>query len=269
MQIWRNYDTDSSGYISAIELKVTVQIWESIWKTDTAFGGGEMISDPQKSSFCLLCQPRLDRYWRLIKMKKHICWVSLWQTHLPCVFLQGFLQDLFLQHGKTITPKKLEEYTDTMVTAVRLGLGGATSLAHLHSDMFFFPSRWKCLTKTKMADWISMTWPGTVRIVSSIAVWHLRVFLHLFAATPAVLFHGGDTGEGVTMRDTLNDKNCISSTEGASTFWGGWPLPPLVAPLSLYWSLSLFWSISLSVFFCFWVSLWCFSILFLFSIVLL
>lgn len=26
--------------------------------------------------------------------------------------------------------------------------------------------------------------------------WHLRVF---FAATPAVLFHGGDTGEGVRM----------------------------------------------------------------------
>lgn len=78
-----------------------------------------------------------------------------------------------------------------------------------------------------MADWISMTWPGTVRMVSSIAFWHLRVFLHLFAATPAVLFHGRDTGEGVMMRDTLNDKNCISSTEGASTFWGGdGPCPP-------------------------------------------
>ncbi|TKS89167.1 Secretagogin [Collichthys lucidus] len=48
MRIWRNYDTDSSGYISAIELK-------------------------------------------------------------------GFLQDLFLQHRKSITPDKLEEYTDTMM----------------------------------------------------------------------------------------------------------------------------------------------------------
>lgn len=48
MRIWRNYDTDSSGYISAIELK-------------------------------------------------------------------GFLQDLFLQHRKSITPEKLEEYTDTMM----------------------------------------------------------------------------------------------------------------------------------------------------------
>uniref|UniRef100_A0A8C7JHM2 Secretagogin n=2 Tax=Oncorhynchus TaxID=8016 RepID=A0A8C7JHM2_ONCKI len=47
MRIWRNYDTDSSGYISAIELK-------------------------------------------------------------------GFLQDLFLQHKKTISPNKLEEYTNTM-----------------------------------------------------------------------------------------------------------------------------------------------------------
>ncbi|KAM9420249.1 secretagogin-like [Salvelinus alpinus] len=48
VHIWRNYDTDSSGYISAIELK-------------------------------------------------------------------GFLQDLFLQHKKTISPNKLEEYTNTMM----------------------------------------------------------------------------------------------------------------------------------------------------------
>lgn len=33
-----------------------------------------MISDPQKSAICLLCEPRLDRYWGLIKMKKHIWW---------------------------------------------------------------------------------------------------------------------------------------------------------------------------------------------------
>nr|XP_015828827.2 secretagogin [Nothobranchius furzeri] len=48
MRIWRNYDTDSSGYISANELK-------------------------------------------------------------------GFLQDLFLQHRKSITPERLEEYADTMM----------------------------------------------------------------------------------------------------------------------------------------------------------
>ncbi|XP_069566412.1 secretagogin-like [Brachyistius frenatus] len=48
MRIWRNYDTDSSGYISAVELK-------------------------------------------------------------------GFLQDLFLQHGKSVMPGKLEEYTVTMM----------------------------------------------------------------------------------------------------------------------------------------------------------
>ncbi|XP_036372215.1 secretagogin-like [Megalops cyprinoides] len=48
MRIWRNYDADSSGYISAVELK-------------------------------------------------------------------SFLQDLFLQHKKVISPSKLEEYTDTMM----------------------------------------------------------------------------------------------------------------------------------------------------------
>lgn len=48
MRIWRNYDTDSSGYISAIELT-------------------------------------------------------------------GFLHDLFLQHRKSITADKLDEYTDTMM----------------------------------------------------------------------------------------------------------------------------------------------------------
>ncbi|KAM8840419.1 secretagogin-like isoform 1-T1 [Spinachia spinachia] len=52
MRIWRSYDSDSSGYISATELKVS---------------------------------------------------------------LQGFLQDLFLQHRKSITPEKLEVYTDAMM----------------------------------------------------------------------------------------------------------------------------------------------------------
>lgn len=99
---------------------------------------------------------------------------------------------------------------------------------------FFPPSRWKCSTKTKMADWISMTWPGTVRIVSLSGT--NECFYTLFASTPAVLFHGGDTGEGVRMGNreghttwhTTDDKNCISSTEGASTFWGGGvaPAPP-------------------------------------------
>lgn len=143
---------------------------------------------------------------------------------------------------------------------------------------FFFPSRWKCLTKTKMADWISMTWPGTVRIVSLSGT--NECFYTLFAATPAVLFHGGDTGEGVRMGNreghttwhTTDDKNCISSTEGASTFWGGWPLPPLggtpVTLLVIFFVLIdqplcvlLFLWPCLSRF---WVSLWCFYMFFYF-----
>lgn len=134
-------------------------------------GDGEMISDPQNHWFHYCVKPRLDHYWGLIKVKNLVWWsFSVALKHLSCVFLQGFLQDLFLQHGKTITPKKLEEYTDTMVTGREVWdwVGGwvVSSLAYLHSGMFFFsPSRWKCLTKTEMADWISMTWPGTVRIV--------------------------------------------------------------------------------------------------------
>ncbi|XP_070403359.1 secretagogin-like [Nothobranchius furzeri] len=31
------------------------------------------------------------------------------------LYLQGFLQDLFLQHRKSITPERLEEYADTMM----------------------------------------------------------------------------------------------------------------------------------------------------------
>lgn len=165
-----------------------------------------------------------------------------------------------------------------MVTGSEVGIWGATSLAHLHSDGFFSPSRWKCLTKTKMADWISMTWPGTVRIVSLSGT--NECFYTLFAATPAVLFHGGDTGEGVRMGNreghttwhTTDDKNCISSTEGASTFWGGWPLPPLggtPVTLSVIFFVLIDQPLCVLLFLwpClsrFWVSLWCFYMFFYF-----
>lgn len=100
-----------------------------------------MISDPQKSSICLLCQPTFDRYWGLIKVKNHIWWsFSVALKHLSCVLLQGFLQDLFLQHGKTITPKKLEEYTDTMVTGSEVGIWGGQQVRLIFTlTCFFFP----------------------------------------------------------------------------------------------------------------------------------
>lgn len=129
-----------------------------------------------------------------------------------------------------------------------------------------------------MADWISMTWPGTVRIVSLSGT--NECFYTLFAATPAVLFHGGDTGEGVRMGNreghttwhTTDDKNCISSTEGASTFWGGWPLPPLggtPVTLSVIFFVLIDQPLCVLLFLwpClsrFWVSLWCFYMFFYF-----
>uniref|UniRef100_A0A672G377 Secretagogin, EF-hand calcium binding protein n=1 Tax=Salarias fasciatus TaxID=181472 RepID=A0A672G377_SALFA len=66
MRIWRNYDSDGSGFISAAEL-------------------------------------------------------------------QGFLQDLFLQHGRNVSPEKLEGYTVTMVTKRRL-----LTPAH-HCSLFLTP----------------------------------------------------------------------------------------------------------------------------------
>ena len=36
---------------------------------------------------------------------------------VSCLVLQGFLQDLFLQHRKSVTLEKLDDYTDTMVTS--------------------------------------------------------------------------------------------------------------------------------------------------------
>lgn len=49
-----------------------------------------------------------------------------------CVSLQGFLQDLFLQHGKPISPDKLEEYTNTMVTSELVDSGGKM-FSQIHS----------------------------------------------------------------------------------------------------------------------------------------
>uniref|UniRef100_A0A3B4UK80 Secretagogin n=1 Tax=Seriola dumerili TaxID=41447 RepID=A0A3B4UK80_SERDU len=71
MRIWRNYDTDSSGYISAVELK-------------------------------------------------------------------GFLQDLFLQHRRSVTPEKLEEYTDTMMKMFDKNKDGRLDLNDLASECVVF-----------------------------------------------------------------------------------------------------------------------------------
>lgn len=110
VQIWRNYDTDSSGYISATELKVT------IWK--------------EKNPLTLSV------------------WLQRCMIHF-FVFFQGFLQDLFLQHRKSISPDKLEAYTDTMVTAAQTP---AAEHSPAVSDTVC-PHRCRCSTKTKMADW--------------------------------------------------------------------------------------------------------------------
>lgn len=83
--------------------------------------------------------------------------------HLWFIFLvsswQGFLQDLFLQHRKSITADKLEAYTDTMVT-----VGADVSMTSFQQPFAppwpVSPHRCRCLTKTKMADWTSTTWPG-------------------------------------------------------------------------------------------------------------
>lgn len=146
---------------------------------------------------------------------------------------------------------------------------------------FFSPSRWKCLTKTKMADWISMTWPGTVRIVSSLTFWHQRVFLHPFCSNACSTFSwgwhrgGGEDGKSwgtYYMTHYRWQKLYKQHWGGQHILGGGWPLPPLggtPVTLSVIFFVLIDRPLCVLLFLwpClspFWVSLWCFYMFFYF-----
>uniref|UniRef100_A0A8C4I6H3 Secretagogin n=1 Tax=Dicentrarchus labrax TaxID=13489 RepID=A0A8C4I6H3_DICLA len=150
LQIWQHFDVDDNGYIEGKELDSFFQhmlgkfgmkeitedkirrLRERFMSAhETAADGRLQITElatmmlPEDENFLLL-------FRRETPLDNSVEFMRIWRNYdtdssgyISAIELKGFLQDLFLQHRKSITPDKLEEYTDTMVTGGRSDISTA------------------------------------------------------------------------------------------------------------------------------------------------
>ncbi|XP_032377664.1 secretagogin [Etheostoma spectabile] len=142
LQIWQHFDVDDNGYIEGKELDAFFQHmlekfgmkreeinedkvrrlrerFTSAYET-TADGRLQIqelatILLPEQENFLLL-------FRRETPLDNSVEFMRIWRSYdtdssgyISAIELKGFLHDLFLQHGKSFTPEKLETYTDTMM----------------------------------------------------------------------------------------------------------------------------------------------------------
>uniref|UniRef100_A0A674A3J3 Secretagogin n=1 Tax=Salmo trutta TaxID=8032 RepID=A0A674A3J3_SALTR len=141
LQIWQHFDVDDNGYIEGKELddffrhmmkklgmsdeitddKIRRVKERFMSAYDTTADGRLQIQElatmmlPEEENFLLL-------FRRETPLDNSVEFMRIWRNYdadssgyISAVELKGFLQDLFLQHKKTISPNKLEEYTDTLM----------------------------------------------------------------------------------------------------------------------------------------------------------
>ncbi|XP_055732337.1 secretagogin-like isoform X2 [Salvelinus fontinalis] len=141
LHIWQHFDVDNNGYIEGKELddffrhmmkklgmsdeitddKVRRMKERFMSAYDTTADGRLQIQElatmmlPEEENFLLL-------FHRETPLDNSVEFMRFWRNYdtdssgyISAIELKGFLQDLFLQHKKTISPNKLEEYTNTMM----------------------------------------------------------------------------------------------------------------------------------------------------------
>ncbi|KAM7384852.1 hypothetical protein PAMA_011961 [Pampus argenteus] len=142
LQIWQHFDVEDKGYIEEKELDAFFQhmlekrgmkraeLTEDTIRRlrerftsayDTSADGRLQIQElatmmlPEEENFLLL-------FRRETPLDNSVEFMRIWRNYdtdssgyISDIELKGFLQDLFLQHKKSITPEKLEEYTVTMM----------------------------------------------------------------------------------------------------------------------------------------------------------
>ncbi|XP_068567527.1 secretagogin-like [Cebidichthys violaceus] len=142
LQIWQHFDVDDNGYIEGKELDAFFQLMlekfglkkEEITEDkirrlrgrfmsayDTAADRRLQIQElaivmlPEEENFLLL-------FRRETPLDNSVEFMRIWRSYdtdssgyISAIELKGFLQDLFLQHRKSITPEQLEQYTDSMM----------------------------------------------------------------------------------------------------------------------------------------------------------
>ncbi|CAJ1082837.1 secretagogin [Xyrichtys novacula] len=140
LQIWQQFDRNDDGYIEGKQLDAVLQsmLGESGPKRaeitadkirrmreklscDTRADGRLQIQElsavilPEEENFLLL-------FRRETPLDNSVEFMRIWRNYdtdssgyISATELKGFLQDLFLQHNKSITPDKLEKYTVAMM----------------------------------------------------------------------------------------------------------------------------------------------------------
>ncbi|XP_068090759.1 secretagogin isoform X2 [Hyperolius riggenbachi] len=140
LDIWQRFDSDDNGYIEGKELdaffchllkklgtnaitKEKVQRVKDRFMSayDVTSDGRLQIQElanmilPEDENFLLL-------FRRETPLDNSVEFMRIWRTYdedssgfISAVELRNFLQDLFVQHKKQMTPDKLDEYTDTIM----------------------------------------------------------------------------------------------------------------------------------------------------------
>ncbi|XP_052431028.1 secretagogin [Carassius gibelio] len=142
LQIWQHFDADDNGYIEGKELddffrhmleklrpkdKITAARVQEIKKSfmstyDLTSDGRLAIHElanmilPEDENFLLI-------FRREAPLDNSVEFMKIWRNYdadssgyISAVELKGFLKDLFLHHKKNISSRKLDEYTNTMMS---------------------------------------------------------------------------------------------------------------------------------------------------------
>ncbi|XP_057691220.1 secretagogin isoform X2 [Corythoichthys intestinalis] len=141
LEIWQHFDADDNGYIEGKELdaffrhmmkrlgpqdKVTEERVQRVKQRfmsayDVSADGKLQIQElahmilPEKENFLLI-------FHREATLDNSVDFMQIWRKYdvdcsgyISAQELKAFLKDLFKQHGRKVSPDKLEEYTDTMM----------------------------------------------------------------------------------------------------------------------------------------------------------
>ncbi|KAL6473914.1 hypothetical protein MHYP_G00174750 [Metynnis hypsauchen] len=134
LHIWRLFDARDRGYIEGKHLddflghirkklgKTDKQMEEKLQRLKAASTDGNL----QIQELATIILPEVENFLLLFRretpLDNSVEFMRIWRHYdadssgfISAVELKSFLQDLFQQHNKHITPDKLEQYTDTMM----------------------------------------------------------------------------------------------------------------------------------------------------------
>ncbi|XP_026879702.2 secretagogin-like [Electrophorus electricus] len=150
LRIWRLFDTDDKGYIEGKELDdFSHHIMKTLGTTDKITeerlrelrdGSADGLLRITELATIILTEEEnfLLLFRRETPLDNSVEFMRIWRRYdadssgfMSAVELKSFLQDLFEQHDKYITPDKLEQYTNTMMKIFNKNQDGRLDLNDL------------------------------------------------------------------------------------------------------------------------------------------